>query len=97
MPTGVASLIIASVPLLVVLLRLAGGERPPRLAIAGVLVGFAGVAILFHPEGGATWWGIALTGRLGARLGDRLVPLLADPAPAGRVRGDDVRDARRAG
>ena len=61
-PTGVASLIIASVPLLVVLLRLAGGDRPPTLAIAGVLVGFAGVALLFHPEGGATWWGIALTG-----------------------------------
>jgi drug/metabolite transporter (DMT)-like permease len=61
-PTGLASLIIASVPLLVVLMRLAGGERPPRLAVAGVLVGFAGVAILFHPEGGATWWGIALTG-----------------------------------
>jgi len=61
-PTGVASLIIASVPLLVVLLRLAGGERPPRLAIVGVLVGFVGVAILFRPEGGATWWGIALTG-----------------------------------
>ncbi len=61
-PTGVASLIIASVPLLVVLMRLAGGERPPTLAIAGVLVGFAGVALLFHPEGGATWWGIALTG-----------------------------------
>ncbi len=61
-PTGLASLIIASVPLLVVLMRLAGGERPPRLAIVGVLVGFAGVAVLFHPEGGATWWGIALTG-----------------------------------
>ena len=61
-PTGVASLIIASVPLLVVLLRLAGGDRPPTLAIAGVLVGFIGVALLFHPEGGATWWGIALTG-----------------------------------
>lgn len=60
-PTGLASLIIASVPLLVVLMRLAGGERPPRLAVVGVLVGFAGVAVLFHPEGGATWWGIALT------------------------------------
>jgi drug/metabolite transporter (DMT)-like permease len=61
-PTGVASLIIASVPLLVVLLRLAGGERPPPLAIAGVLVGFVGVAVLFRPTQGATWWGIALTG-----------------------------------
>ncbi len=61
-PTGVASLIIASVPLIVVLLRLAGGERPPPLAIVGVLIGFAGVALLFHPEGGASWWGIGLTG-----------------------------------
>ena len=61
-PTGVASLIIASVPLLVVLMRLAGGERPPRLASVGVLIGFVGVAVLFHPEGGATWWGMALTG-----------------------------------
>lgn len=82
-PTGVASLIIASVPLLVVLMRLAGGERPPRLAIAGVLVGFAGVAVLFHPEGGATWWGIALTGlsavgwALGTYLSSRL-PLPRD-------------------
>jgi drug/metabolite transporter (DMT)-like permease len=61
-PTGVASLIIASVPLLVALMRIAGGERPPRLALVGVGVGFLGVAVLFHPEGGATWWGIALTG-----------------------------------
>ena len=61
-PTGLASLIIASVPLLVVLMRLAGGERPPMLAVVGVLVGFAGVAVLFHPEGDATWWGIGLTG-----------------------------------
>jgi len=61
-PTGVASLIIASVPLLVILMRLAGGERPPRLALVGVGVGFLGVAFLFRPEGGATWWGIAVTG-----------------------------------
>jgi drug/metabolite transporter (DMT)-like permease len=61
-PTGVASLIIASVPLFVALMRLAGGERPPRLAVVGVVAGFAGVALLFHPEGGATWWGIGLTG-----------------------------------
>ncbi len=82
-PTGLASLIIASVPLLVVLMRLAGGERPPPLAVAGVLIGFGGVAILFHPEGGATWWGIALTGlsafawALGSYLSGR-IPLPAD-------------------
>jgi drug/metabolite transporter (DMT)-like permease len=61
-PTGVASLIIASVPLIVVCLRIAGGDQPPRAAIGGVVVGFAGIALLLQPEGGATWWGIALVG-----------------------------------
>jgi drug/metabolite transporter (DMT)-like permease len=59
-PTGLASLIIASVPLWVVLLRLLGRERLPWPALAGVGVGFAGVAVLAHPSGGATYWGIAL-------------------------------------
>src|SRR5262249_26277518 len=59
-PTGLASLIIASVPLWVVLMRLAGGERLPGTAIAGVAVGFAGVAVLLRPSGGATTLGIAL-------------------------------------
>jgi drug/metabolite transporter (DMT)-like permease len=82
-PTGLASLIIASVPLLVVLMRLASGDRPPTLAIVGVLIGFGGVAILFHPQAGATWWGIALAGlsafawALGSFLSAR-IPLPAD-------------------
>ena len=59
-PTGLASLIIASVPLWVVLLRLLGHERLPWPVLAGVGVGFVGVAILAHPSGGATYWGIAL-------------------------------------
>jgi drug/metabolite transporter (DMT)-like permease len=59
-PTGLASLLIASVPLWVVLLRLVGGERLPAAALAGVGVGFAGVAVLFRPEGGATTFGIGL-------------------------------------
>jgi drug/metabolite transporter (DMT)-like permease len=59
-PTGLASLIIASVPLWIVLLRLLGRERLPWPALAGVGIGFAGVAILAHPSGGATYWGIAL-------------------------------------
>ncbi|MGH3002889.1 MAG: EamA family transporter [Gaiellaceae bacterium] len=59
-PTGLASLIIASVPLWVVLLRLAGRERLPWPALAGVGVGFAGVAVLAHPSGGATYGGIGL-------------------------------------
>jgi drug/metabolite transporter (DMT)-like permease len=59
-PTGVASLIIASVPLWLVLLRLAGGERLPTATLAGVGVGFAGVAILARPSGATTAGGIAL-------------------------------------
>jgi drug/metabolite transporter (DMT)-like permease len=59
-PTGLASLIIASVPLWLVVLRIAGHERLPWQALAGVGVGFAGVAVLAQPSGGAKWWGIAL-------------------------------------
>ncbi len=59
-PTGLASLIIASVPLWVVVLRLAGRERLPWPALAGVGIGFAGVAVLAHPSGGAKLWGIGL-------------------------------------
>ncbi len=59
-PTGLASLIIASVPLWLVVLRLAGGERVPWPVLAGVGVGFAGVAVLAQPSGGGESWGIAL-------------------------------------
>ena len=60
-PTGLASLIIASVPLWVMVLRLAvGRERLPWQVLAGVGVGFAGVAVLAQPSGSARGWGIAL-------------------------------------
>ena len=58
-PTGLASLIIASVPLWLVVLRLASHERLPWQALASVGVGFAGVAVLAQPSGGAEWWGVA--------------------------------------
>jgi drug/metabolite transporter (DMT)-like permease len=59
-PTGLASLIIASVPLWIVLFRLLTRERLGKQALAGVALGFVGVAILAQPSGGAKWWGIAL-------------------------------------
>ena len=59
-PTGLASLIIASVPLWIVALRLAGRERLPVPTLAGVGIGFAGVALLAQPSGGAKLWGIGL-------------------------------------
>ena len=83
-PTGLASLIIASVPLWVVLLRLGGRERLPRAAIAGVGAGFAGVALLLRPGGGATLGGVllcllsAVMWSVGTVLSPRL-PLPRDP------------------
>jgi drug/metabolite transporter (DMT)-like permease len=50
-PSALAALIIASVPLWVVVLRVATGERVPRTTLAGVLVGFGGVALLLLPGG----------------------------------------------
>jgi drug/metabolite transporter (DMT)-like permease len=86
-PTGLASLIIASVPLWVVLLQLGARVPVPRLAVIGVVSGFAGVAVLLHPEGGATTAGLllcvvsALMWSLGSFLSGRL-PLPADPFAA---------------
>jgi drug/metabolite transporter (DMT)-like permease len=59
-PTGLASLIIASVPLWIVVLRLLNGERLSWRALAAVGVGFIGVAIIAQPSGGATTFGIVL-------------------------------------
>ena len=86
-PTGLASLIISAVPLWVVVLRLAGRERLPLPAMIGVGVGFAGVAVLARPSGGATAWGIGLCvlssvmWATGSVLSRRL-PLPADPFAA---------------
>jgi drug/metabolite transporter (DMT)-like permease len=60
-PAGLASLLVASVPLWMVLLRVGLGERPRRMALAGVLLGFAGVAVLLRRgerPGGATTFGL---------------------------------------
>jgi drug/metabolite transporter (DMT)-like permease len=56
--TGLASLIIGSVPLWVVLLRISTGDRPPLVSLAGVLVGFGGLALLVRPGGGAPLWSL---------------------------------------
>ena len=86
-PTGLASLIIASVPLWVVLLRLLAKERLSRSAVLGVLAGFLGVAVLLRPSGGATAVGLALCvvsslmWAAGSFLSSRL-PLPRDPIAA---------------
>src|ERR671937_2517242 len=50
-PSGVAALIVASVPLWIVVLRALTGERVRGDLIGGVLLGLAGVAILVVPGG----------------------------------------------
>jgi drug/metabolite transporter (DMT)-like permease len=52
--SGVAALLVASIPLWVILLRRVTGEAVSGRSIAAVLVGFAGVALLVRPQGQAT-------------------------------------------
>jgi drug/metabolite transporter (DMT)-like permease len=59
-PIGLASLLIASVPLWIVLLRTLTGDRPSRSALIGVATGFAGIALLVRPGGHASFGGILL-------------------------------------
>ena len=48
-PSGLAALLVGSIPLWVILLRRASGERVARASVAGVGIGFIGVAILLAP------------------------------------------------
>jgi drug/metabolite transporter (DMT)-like permease len=50
-PSGLAALIVASVPLWIVLLRLAARDRVGRDVIIGVTVGIVGVGVLVVPGG----------------------------------------------
>jgi drug/metabolite transporter (DMT)-like permease len=62
-PSGLAALIIGAVPLWVVIMRLLERDRPPRATLAGVAVGFAGLAVLVLPgdrPGDAPLWGVLL-------------------------------------
>ncbi|MEV4654511.1 EamA family transporter [Micromonospora sp. NPDC049301] len=52
-PSGIAALLVATVPLLVVLLRSANGDRPPVWTFAGVTLGFVGLVLLVLPAGGS--------------------------------------------
>ena len=62
-PSNLAALLIASVPLILIVLRAASGDRPARASYAGVLVGFVGVGLLLMPgerPDGATLGGMLL-------------------------------------
>ncbi|HEV8571985.1 MAG TPA: EamA family transporter [Actinomycetota bacterium] len=54
-PSGIAALIIASVPLWLALLdRLVFGKRLSWVAVLGLAVGFGGLVLLLNPTGGGT-------------------------------------------
>jgi drug/metabolite transporter (DMT)-like permease len=84
-PIGLTSLIIASVPLWVLLLRLAVGERPDRVAVLGLLVGFAGIVVLVQPGGSSGPLGYLLLTVLAAvswAVGSFLSPRISVPRNA---------------
>jgi drug/metabolite transporter (DMT)-like permease len=57
-PSGLAALLVASIPLWVILLRRLTGERIAWRSIGAVLVGFGGLVLLLHPSGDATIFGL---------------------------------------
>jgi len=62
-PSGITALLIAAVPLWVICYRILSGERPARRTLAGVFLGFGGVAVLITANGvGSTFppWTIAV-------------------------------------
>lgn len=74
--SGLAALLIASVPLYVVVLRRLLGERPPAITLVGVTIGMAGLALLLlgGPVAGAhgsAGWGpwLVLLAALGWSVG----------------------------
>src|SRR3954454_9904764 len=89
-PSGLAALIIGAVPLIVVVMRFAHGERVGRATLGGVVVGFAGLAVLVLPggrPGDAPLWGVlvclaaAISWAAGSFYSSRL-PLPADSLAA---------------
>jgi drug/metabolite transporter (DMT)-like permease len=89
MSTGLAALLVASVPLWLVVFRWSTGDRPATSTLAGVLVGFGGLALLTLTRGGgsgsplgvAIILGAALSWSAGSFLSSRL-PMPANPFAA---------------
>jgi drug/metabolite transporter (DMT)-like permease len=52
-PSGITALLMAAVPLLLVVLRVVHADRPTPVALAGVLLGLAGLVMLIIVQGGA--------------------------------------------
>lgn len=83
-PSGLAALLVAMVPLWLIVFRFGAGERPRLLTWAGVLVGFLGLAVLVLPGGGAGGTTVGIAFIVGASLswsvGSFLSPRMPMPA-----------------
>jgi drug/metabolite transporter (DMT)-like permease len=83
-PSGLAALIVASVPLWIVVLRAALRDRPAPVTALGVLVGFGGVALLFLPGGSGRvdtrYCALIVLASLSWSVGSLLVARLPVPA-----------------
>jgi drug/metabolite transporter (DMT)-like permease len=84
--SGLAALLVACIPLWIVVLRMLLGDRPGLATAGGVVLGFAGVTLIFVPgDGGETDLGYAALCVLAAlswAVGSLLVtrrPVPADP------------------
>lgn len=82
-PSGLAALLVAAVPLWLILLRVFGGERPRTLTWIGVLGGFAGVALLALSGGDTSAKPFSVTilvlGTVSWAIGSRFSPRLGLP------------------
>ncbi len=65
-PSGLAALVVAAVPLWIVCLRLLSRDIPRTATIAGTVIGFGGLALLTlpggHPAGTALWGLLTIIG-----------------------------------
>lgn len=82
-PSGLAALLVAAVPLWLILLRAGSGERPRALTWLGVLAGFAGVALLGLSSGDTSAKplsiAILVVGTISWAVGSRYSPRLGLP------------------
>jgi drug/metabolite transporter (DMT)-like permease len=81
LPSGTAALLVATVPLWMTLLGRGFGERTPRMAWGGLVLGFTGTALLVRPgSGGAPWLAaVVVLGSIGWALGSLLARRMALP------------------
>jgi drug/metabolite transporter (DMT)-like permease len=82
-PSGLAALLVAAVPLWLMLLRVGGGERPRPLTWLGVLIGFGGAALLSLSGGDTSAKPLSVAilvfGTISWAVGSRFSPRLGLP------------------